>query len=219
MSIEALAAPPIVTPAPGRSMAGALRALLATLTGQAAERRRAPESVEIRLLRRRDPDAWHTLFANELRPIYRYVRARVGSAADAEDLTGQVFEEAWKHAESLEDRGVPARAWLFGIARHVVASHRRRWLRRPPHLSIEGLEGASGDAGISPELLDLARAVGRLPARQAEVITLRFVHGLSLEETAQVVGASVDAVKGRQARALVELRRMLRMDPPDDARG
>ncbi|GAB4321908.1 MAG: hypothetical protein Kow0010_02400 [Dehalococcoidia bacterium] len=212
MTADAWAAPGPGTLRHGGSLAEAVRALFAALKGQAAERPRPAESIAIRLLRRRDPDAWHTLFTTELQPIYRYVRARVGNATDAEDLTGRVFEEAWKHAESIEDRGLPARAWLFGIARHVVASHRRRWVRKPPHLSIDAFEPPADGTGTATDLLDLARAIGRLPSQQAEVITLRFVHGLSLQETAEAIGASVDAVKGRQARALAELRRMLSVE-------
>jgi RNA polymerase sigma-70 factor (ECF subfamily) len=158
-------------------------------------------------LNRRDPGAWHALFAAEMPAIYRYARARVGDAQAAEDIAGEVFEEAWKHADSYQDRGLPPRAWLFGIARHLVASHRRGWFRRPPHLSLESFDGA-GTNDLSPEMVDLAAALRRLPSSQAEVVTLRFVHGLSLEETAEALGATVDAVKARQARALTRLREL-----------
>ena len=57
-------------------------------------------------------------------------------------------------------------------------------------------------------MVDLAAALRRLPSSQAEVVTLRFVHGLSLEETAEALGATVDAVKARQARALTRLREL-----------
>lgn len=218
MTAEAMARGWTHSPLRKGSLHGTARKLLAALAGHATTEDREPaEPVQIRLLRRRDPDAWHALYSDEMRAIYRYARARVGSATDAEDLTARVFEEAWKHAESLEDRGLPPRAWLFGIARHVVASHRRHWLRKPPHLSIEGFDAAGDESRPSPELLDVARAIRQLPAKQAEVVTLRFLHGLSLQETAAVVGASVDAIKGRQARALAELRRMLAVDVEPDA--
>lgn len=200
---------PLAGPAgvPGGWLAAALRGLRAALANDIAQQPARPsDSVQIRLLRQRDPDAWHALFATEMPAIFRYVHARLGNAPDAEELTSQVFEEAWKHADAIEDRGVPPRAWLYGIARHVVASHRRRWLRRPPHLELGALDGASGGTTASAEMIDLAAGIAALPARQAEVVTLRFIHGLSLEETAEVVGASIDAVKGRQARALADLR-------------
>jgi RNA polymerase sigma-70 factor (ECF subfamily) len=155
----------------------------------------------------RDPRAWQALFAAQMPAIYRYARARVPNAETAEDLAAEVFEEAWKHADSFDDRGLPPRAWLFGIARNVVASHRRRWFRRPPHLTLEAYDGPARPT-LSPEMVDLVRALQELPASQAEVVTLRFVHGLSLEETASAMNTSVDSVKARQARALLRLREL-----------
>lgn len=169
----------------------------------------APSSGQVRAIRDREPGAWHELFNREMPAIYRYAFSRLGDAGTAEDATSEVFEQAWRHAETFEDRGLPVRAWLFGIARNVVGSHRRSWFRRAPHLAIEAFDGAGYDAELSPERLDLARAVAALEPAHAEVISLRFVHGLSLQEAAEVIGASVDAVKGRQARALAALRERL----------
>jgi RNA polymerase sigma-70 factor (ECF subfamily) len=117
-----------------------------------------------------------------------------------------VFEHAWRSAGKLEDHGLPGRAWLFGIARNVVNSHRRWRLRQPPQVTLDGFEEAGPTTTLSLERLDLVRAIASLNRAHAEVITLRFVHDLSLQETASVLGTSVDAIKGRQARALAALR-------------
>lgn len=191
-----------------------LRALLAAVArfeGE-PEDRLGPDPVQIPpigSLKRRDPAAWRILFEREMPAVYKYALGRLGNASDAEDLAGHVFEEAWKHAESLEDRGLPARAWLFGIARNLIASHHRKWFKQQPALALEAFDSAEHDPGLDPELLDLARAIKNLAAAHAEVITLRFIHGLSLQEAAAVMGTSVDGVKGRQARALAELRERL----------
>ncbi len=169
----------------------------------------APETSRSKAIRDRDPGAWHVLFDREMPAIYRYALSRLGDSGRAEDATSDVFEQAWRHAETFEDRGLPARAWLFGIARNVVGSHRRSWFRRAPQLAIEAFDGGSDDAALSPERLDLARAVATLEPAHAEVISLRFLHGLSLQEAADVIGITVDAVKGRQARALSVLRERL----------
>lgn len=166
----------------------------------------APTAAQVRAIRGREPGAWHELFDREMPAIYRYALSRLGDPGRAEDATSEVFEQAWRHAETFENRGLPVRAWLFGIARNVVGSHRRSWFRRAPQLAIEAFDGAGDDDALSPERLDLARAVAALEPAHAEVISLRFVHGLSLHEAADVIGASVDAVKGRQARALAALR-------------
>ncbi len=202
--------------APGTEMKGCewrgFRALFAALAripwGDGADES-AAATPAIEPLRNRDPEAWRRLFAAEMPAVYRYAVSRLGNAADAEDLAGNVFAEAWEHAATLEDRGLPPRAWLFGIARNLVNTHRRRWLKRQPMLALEAFDGQADDPGLSADLLDLARGVAALTAGHAEVITLRFIHGLSLQETAEVLRTTVDGVKGRQARALTELRARL----------
>ncbi|PFG72968.1 RNA polymerase sigma factor [Tepidiforma thermophila] len=163
----------------------------------------------IERLRRREPGAWRELFEREMPAIYRYAYSRVASASDAEDLAALVFEQAWRSAEHLQDRGLPARAWLFGIARHVVTEHRRRLFRAPPVVALEAFDGADPGLEGHDEQVALAKAVASLPRADAEVVTLRFLHGLSLAETAEAMGATVDAVKSRQTRALRKLRELL----------
>lgn len=160
----------------------------------------------VRLIRDRDPDAWRVLFEREMPAIYRYAYSRIGDPRRAEDATAEVFEQAWRSSKALEDRGLPPRAWLFGIARNVVNSHRRWVFRQPPEVSLEAFDGMGGDPAQSPEKLDLIHAIAGLEPSHAEVITLRFLHDLSLDETADALGVSIDAIKGRQARALVALR-------------
>lgn len=165
-----------------------------------------PEAI-IAALQRREPDTWRELFVREMPSIYQYVASRVPTGTEAEDLTSEIFEAAWASADRLQDRGLPPRAWLFGIARNVVNDHRRRWFRRPPAFALNDNLLAEGTS--SADDLVLADAIARLPAAHAEVINLRFVQGLSLQETAEALGSTVDAVKGRQARALLSLREAL----------
>lgn len=161
---------------------------------------------EIEALRQRDPEAWRALFEREMRAIYRYAFGRLGDVGRAEDATAEVFEQAWQTADSLSDHGLPARAWLFGIARNVIGTHWRKWFRQPPQLSLDAFDAPSTENFTDPERLDLAKAISKLEPAHAEVITLRFLHGLSLAETAGALGTTVDAIKGRQARALAALR-------------
>lgn len=175
---------------------------------QAGPGQRSP-GAEINALRNRDEDAWRGLFEREMGAIYRYARGRLGDGSRAEDATAEVFEQAWQNADSLVDRGLPPRAWLFGIARNVVGTHWRRWFRQPPQLSLDAFAGPASDGAIDHDSMDLARAIARLEPAHSEVITLRFVHGLSLQETAATLDVTVDAIKGRQARALAALREIL----------
>ncbi len=163
-------------------------------------------SSELDRLREKEPSAWRTFFEREMPAIYAYTYSRLGRESDAEDLAAQVFEQAWRNAASLRDRGLPARAWLFGIARHVVAEHRRGIFRRPPALELTAFDGVDAGTDQTTDQLELARAIAALPRQDAEVVTLRFLHGLSIQETAEVMGTSIDGVKARQSRALRKLR-------------
>lgn len=188
-----------------------LRVLLAAFLNREFEHQSRPASrAGHDLLRQRDPDLWRQVFEQEHQAIYRYAAGRLGPGAEAEDATSQVFAEAWEHASTFDDHGLPVRAWLFGIARNIVNSHRRRLLQRPPSLVLEDHDRPADDTGLDPEHLDLLKAVRSLETSWAEIVTLRFVHGLSLHETAVALDMSVDAVKGKQARALAQLRKSLR---------
>ena len=170
----------------------------------------APAAIgEIDHLREREPSAWSALFEREMPAIYSYAFSRTGQQSDAEDLAAQVFEQAWRNAPSLQDRGLPARAWLFGIARNVVAEHRRGLFRRPPALELSAFDGADERANTTTDQIALAEAISHLSRADAEVVTLRFLHGLSVQETADVMRVSLDAVKARQGRALRKLRELL----------
>ena len=211
MSVAVWAAPKASWPIPFRTPLRRMGTWLAAMRPLATHEPSLTivEPGEPSLIQRRDPDAWHILFEREMPAIYRYTLSRLGNPGEAEDATSQVFEEAWKHADSFHDVGLPARAWLFGIARHIVGTHRRRWAGRPPQVALEAFDGSASDPALDPQLIDLARSIARLDRNHAEVISLRFIHGLSLQEAAAVLGTSVDGVKGRQARALAELRRWL----------
>jgi RNA polymerase sigma-70 factor (ECF subfamily) len=168
----------------------------------------APASGHVDFLRSGDPESWRILFEEESPAIHRYVFSRLGSNEDAEDVTNQVFEQAWRSIPRYRDEGLPLRAWLFGIARNLAGNHRRRFMARNAAFSVDALEIEDDTPGRA-EALDLAQAIAALEPSQAETISLRYIHGLSLAETAAVLGTTVDGVKGRQQRALANLKQRL----------
>jgi RNA polymerase sigma-70 factor (ECF subfamily) len=160
-------------------------------------------------LRRGDQDVWRRLFEDESPAIYRYAYSRLGSREDAEDVTNLVFAEAWNAIARYRDEGLPVRAWLFGIARRIASRHRARFMARNAHLSIDALQLEGSADAVSVDQVALAQALASLDAGHAEVLSLRFIHGLSLMEVAVILKTSVDGVKGRQKRGLEALRRQL----------
>jgi RNA polymerase sigma-70 factor, ECF subfamily len=153
-----------------------------------------------------DRPQFEDMYRDFLGRIYAYVRAQVGSSADAEDITAQVFMNAYQAYGRFEPRNTTPAAWLFRIARNATLDHfrahgRRERLRR----TIEHQPVSEADpAGMAEERIQyraLLVRVAQLPERQRDAISLRH-SGLSFEEVGALMGCSEDAAKMLYHRAL-----------------
>lgn len=159
----------------------------------------------------RDPAAWEELFELHYRGIFAFVRYRLRSAEEAEDIASQAFEVAYARAHTFNYQGVPIGAWLMGIARNLVRDHIKKLGRR----GIEGEFDESIDLSEPDEAdaiglrRDLLVAMGALTGDQRDVIELRFLLDRSVAETAVLMNRSEDAVKNLQRRALAAMQRAL----------
>jgi RNA polymerase sigma-70 factor (ECF subfamily) len=157
-----------------------------------------------------DRPAFEDLYRDYLGRIYAYVRAQVGSAADAEDVTSQVFMNAYQAYARFETRNSTPAAWLFRIARnatldHFRASNRRDRLRRTIERQPQAEEDPAGQAEERIQYRALLAQVAELPERQRDAISLRH-SGLSFDEVGSLLGCSEDAAKMLYHRALKALR-------------
>ena len=107
------------------------------------------ESELVALAVRRDAAAFGQLYQIHLDSIYRYIYYRVGNAAEAEDLTEQVFLKAWEHIAAYDQRGLPFAAWLYRVAHNLVVDYHRT--RRPTTSLTEPLAETLVDKGAGPE--------------------------------------------------------------------
>jgi RNA polymerase sigma-70 factor (ECF subfamily) len=151
------------------------------------------------------------LYREFLPRIYAYVKVQVGTAADAEDVTSQVFMNAFRAYGRYRPQADSPAAWLFRIARNATLDHHRRATRR------ERGERAAAEQPVEPveaatvvesrqQYRELMEAVARLPERQREVISLRHTSQLSFAEVGILMGCSEDAAKMLYHRALKALR-------------
>jgi len=172
----------------------------------------------VRRAQKHDPAAFGQLYEEHFDRIYRYIVLRVRNRADAEDLTQQVFLRALEHIGSYRYRGMPFSSWLFRIAHNQVVDHWKKKSREKVKLLTQdemAEAGALSDddpadlAERKVGLEQLAEACERLSDGQREVISLRFAGGLSVAETAKVMGKREGAVKVLQHVALKKLRVML----------
>lgn len=146
--------------------------------------------------------------------IYQYIRLRVGDAMTAEDLAADVFVRLIAALRGAAAPRSSLRGWLFKVARGLIADHVGSEAKLP-QTTLEEWVSAPGDE--QPEVLFLQRVdaqraqrvVRMLPADQQEVLVLRFGQQLSLQETADIMGKTVSAVKSLQWRAVETLRRIL----------
>jgi RNA polymerase sigma-70 factor, ECF subfamily len=150
------------------------------------------------------------LYRDYLGRIFAYVRAQVGSAADAEDVTSQVFMNAYQAYARFETRNSTPAAWLFRIARnatldHFRASNRRDRLRRTVEREPQAEEDPATQAEERIQYRALLARVADLPERQRDAISLRH-SGLSFDEVGSLLGCSEDAAKMLYHRALKSLR-------------
>ena len=161
-----------------------------------------------------DADAIIHIYEQYFPPVYQFIQLRVGDPALAEDLTSEVF---LKLVDALRGRNAPQqslRGWVFRVARNVMSSHFGK-MRQYPVTSLEDWMPASSDH--DPEVqfirsLNLERArkaLRKLKAEQQEVLILRFGQKLDLQETADIMGKSVSAIKSLQFRAVNTLRQLL----------
>ena len=157
-------------------------------------------------------DAVEALYREHAERIYGYLSASVGNPEDAEDLTIQTFVRMIESLERFEARSTPFAAWLYRIARNLAIDHFRANVRaRMRTAKLAAAEGRTASAEeqalVGLERQDVRDQIASLPLPQREVLTLKFVCGLSNAETAVVLEKTEGAVKALQHRALVTLQR------------
>lgn len=164
-----------------------------------------------------DAEAFGELYDRYVDQVYRYVYYRVASTQLAEDLTSETFLRALRRIGSFTWQGRDVGAWFVTIARNLIADHYKSGRYRLELTTDDVTEsGASPSvSGPESEVLEamqnkvLLEAVKQLNAEQQECIVLRFLQGLSVAETAQVMGKNDGAIKALQYRAIRTLGRLL----------
>jgi RNA polymerase sigma-70 factor (ECF subfamily) len=165
-----------------------------------------------------DTDAFAALYDRYLDTVYRYVYYRVGSRQLAEDLTSETFLRALRRIGTFTWQGRDFAAWLVTIARNLVADHFKSSRFRLEITTADMVSTESrSDTAEGPENavmrawtnLALLEALKRLNPQQQECLVLRFLQGLSVAETARIMGKNEGAIKTLQYRAVRTLASLL----------
>jgi RNA polymerase sigma-70 factor, ECF subfamily len=146
--------------------------------------------------------------------IFRYFTYRVDSRQVAEDLTGEVFVRFIEGLPNYEYRTSPLLAWLYQIAHARLVDHYRQSQKSRYNTNIEDIT-ISTDEDLDTKLMlnynqqRVRAAIKQLTEEQQQVILLRFIEGLNVQETADTMGKTTGSIKVMQHRALNALARFL----------
>jgi RNA polymerase sigma-70 factor, ECF subfamily len=170
---------------------------------------------------RGESSAFGALYDEYQPRIYRFILLKVGHREEAEDLTHQVFLNAWTNIEKYRHRGHPFSSWLYRIARNQVIDHyrvRKSDVTLDEELVEELTEIVQVSENVEMKLRmeEVFLAIRELRSDYQDVILMRFVEDLPLKDIANTLEKSEGAVKLMQHRAMQELREKLRNDHNDD---
>ena len=149
---------------------------------------------------RRDPAAFEAIFLRYFDPLYRHFVLRTGCAAEAETRAIEVLSRARALLPTSEWSGRPLLLWLFDLARQSSYGPQRS--HSSPASDLPAL--ADGE-----EIAEARRLLGRLDARTAEVLVLRFALDWSFQDSATLTGTSVASIAMQVYRAVVKVHRRL----------
>lgn len=139
--------------------------------------------------------------------VFGYVATLLHDRGAAEDVTALAFERAYRKRTTYDPRRGSQRSWLFGIARNAALDELRRRKRTAP-LQAEPI-APEDDLDRALRRAAVRTALAELPARDRELIALKFHAGLDNSELADVLGVSVSNAGTRLHRALTKLREIL----------
>ena len=157
--------------------------------------------------------AWEIIVRNYGPNLNRFFRIR--GVADPDALVGEVFVDMARNLGSFNGDEPAFRSWVFVIAYRRLADERRRLSRRldeTPTPTVpertDRAPSAEDEAMAAVADTEAKRMLDVLTGDQRDAVSLRVIEGLTLAETAAVMGKPVGAVKGLQRRAIAKLRRV-----------
>jgi RNA polymerase sigma-70 factor (ECF subfamily) len=170
-----------------------------------------------------DPGALAELYDRHFDGIYRYLFTRLRHQADAEDFTEQVFLKMVDSIQRYRPRGVAFSSWLYRIAHNLLVDRYRRAGREAVELTEHVQDGRphadpATRAQTSEERRRLVEALRRLTHEQQQVITMRFIDNLNVDEIARLMRRRPGAIHSMQHRALASLYRFLKEGEQVEAR-
>lgn len=160
------------------------------------------------------------LYENYHKDLFQYIIYMVKDRTLAEDLVQDVYIKVFKSYDTFDGRS-SEKTWLFAIARHVTIDHFRKQKRKRKRIMDFFDWGEKGEeikdqnrlpeevAILNEEMQAVYRSLDNCTVDQRSVIILRFIQGMSIQETAEVLEWSESKVKTTQHRGMKVLKQKL----------
>ena len=164
-----------------------------------------------------DAQAFAMLYAELVKPIYRYIYYRVDPAV-AEDLTEETFLKTWENLKQYKKGKSPFSSWVFRIAHNLVCDYYRKH-----HIQTAEMDENMPDpstrhnpafqVNVQFNEIRLKKAILKLPENYQQVIILKYINELPNSEISAALGKPEGTVRTIQFRALRQLRSLLQEKP------
>jgi RNA polymerase sigma-70 factor, ECF subfamily len=155
-------------------------------------------------------ERFEELYRSSRDDVYAYVATLLRDPAAAEDVTELAFERAYRRRRTFDRRRGEERAWLFGIARNAALDELRRRKRQATLIADPqdtAAEPVHDGAEVALARTAVRQALATLPARERELVALKFHGGLSNAQLAAVLGISESNAGTLLYRTMEKLRK------------
>jgi RNA polymerase sigma-70 factor (ECF subfamily) len=160
----------------------------------------------LRRARAGEPAAWNELYRWLAPAVAGYFGLR--GAREVDDLTSETFVAVFRNIATFDGSVDQFRSWVFVIAHRRLVDERRKCARRPQTAPLVDAFAAEADFDGAMSAQRVRALCAQLPTEQADVMVLRILGDLTIEQIAEVIGKTAGAVKQLQRRGLDNLRKL-----------
>lgn len=174
--------------------------------------RRIEDQILLLKIKHGDQAAFASIYDRYVDALFRFVLFRVRNEEVAKDLVSDLFLKVWQYLVGGEAKVTNLRAFLYQVARNLIADHYRDRASQetlPLEEAMQVVGGGETQLKVRLSLAEVEKALKQLSPEWQEVILLAYVEGLKHSEIALIIGKSHAATRVMIHRAMQELKRIL----------